>query len=314
MTLTRSAAAPSEARLFAWLPSAGPAAAAEWRQVRAGKGVVGREEAGAIAVMPRGGCVVLGFGPDLQFSNALRVRLHIEESVAVYAPAALVLDCARVGAVDTTGAAALVAVALDMVELHGCVVIACGLADHELDVVVEAARSGAKGAGTSAPNAAAPSAGVDVVAAGALLVVRSLADADILARVLCAAGLRNQAAMADPESLESPLLDVVVKAKSGSVIAGVPLSPHGEARRALRRGRLPLQPGADACLFELATAGLAEDIVENDDSAWRARLLAAEGGAAPARPLEERVAAAVRAIASDLGGLVDDTRPMLKVE
>jgi len=253
LALTRSAAAPSDVALYAFAPGGEwtrmrPAGSASPRGIGAGGdsssstgesgsgASTGRDSAAAFegsgasaathataaanapagSAMPPGGCAVLGFAPDLQFGSAERVRAHVEECVAVYAPRALVLDCARVAAADSTGAAALLGVAADVAARGDCVLVACALGAREAALLVAAAAAaaaaaggakakkgaggggggaaaagseGAAGAGAGAgplPPGAAAEAGVEAICAGALVIVRDTAAADALARVLCA--------------------------------------------------------------------------------------------------------------------------------
>ena len=376
MALTRAAAAPSDVSLYAF------GAGGEWRRKRPaataqqqGAAVsanssqsTGRESAAsaegavgtAVDSMPPGGCAVLAFAPDLQFGSAGRVRAHVEECVAVYAPRVLVLDCARVAAADSTGAAALLGVAADVRAQSHCLVVACALGAREAALLVEAAAAAARlgngnnksanavGVGGVLPNGACNEAGVEAVEAGALIIVRDVASADALARVLCAGArahfaLRSKGGagagaggslnggsddvtagrfeLAAPlmaggdgehadEEAGGPAIAGSGDGGGGGGIAGVPLSPREQARQALRRSRLPLS----ACS---ALGSVAVDAELGASEEWRALVVRGAavasgeiviGGAVGGGAVEE-----LRGAARDALSLFDDTQPFLRV-
>jgi sulfate permease, SulP family len=277
VALTRSALAPTPVRVYGWVRGLGggaggaaaPVAAAGkpgpgdapsarlaaagflWREVRPEAGVAagslnaasGRRPAAeaAPASAAPGGAAVLTFGPDLQFGSAARLRAHIDEAVAVYAPAAVVIDAAGVGAVDSTGAAALVDAARDAAAGAGAgrprvSVIVCGLPRDALAVVIQAA-------GGCSPAVAGADAD-RIVAAGPLLLARTHAAAldaaaDAAAAASLAAGGAADSGAADGPA-DAPLLAGDGKRAAGSGIDGVPLSSRVAAQQAARRRRVPL--------------------------------------------------------------------------
>jgi len=279
---------------------------------------------------------VIGFSPDLQFSSADRVRAHVEEAVAVYLPAAVVFDGSRIASTDSTGAAALLAVAADVAELSSCVVVACNLSVRDVGVIVATGAPGArvgKGAASDAdplPAAtavrAATSAGISAVAVGALVIVRSLADAEAAALLVCSAprvraGAQKAEAAGEHGAaieLSAPLLhDEAAGSGPGSSSAagakakvlGVPLSPQAEAVQAARRARLAFAPAGEE--VDAADAGAeASARAEEDESQW-ARVFGGGGDEDGAAGCGAFAFAEVRGAVSEAAALFDESAPML---
>jgi len=87
------------------------------------------------------GAVLLTFSPDLQFHNIDRLRAHVEEAIACYGPAAVVIDLSRCSAVDSTGAYGLIGLADSMYALHGVHTLVAAASDPLLRVLVNVARA-----------------------------------------------------------------------------------------------------------------------------------------------------------------------------
>jgi MFS superfamily sulfate permease-like transporter len=270
--LTRLSASPSDVRLFAWAVKAnGTTVENDWVQLQQSISTTNSEA----PPMPEGGCVALEFLPDLQFSNAERARVHIDECVAAYAPSVLIFDARRVASADTSGTSSLLGAASDALELSNCLVIICNLSLRDTDVLYESAvtsgdikqvRNGATVALQCAQNV-----GIEAISIGAVIVVRSTQAAMTLAKEISSSralssvidhhqlsegeGFGKKVLMKSSLSvssleMESPLLnDKNLSASDGSVmttnmkqkpkVLGVPLSPSVELRQQIRRQRLP---------------------------------------------------------------------------
>ena len=256
--LTRLSVSPSDVKLFAWAVKAnGATVENDWVQLRPNKASINSDDSEA-PPMPEGGCVVLEFSPDLQFSNAERVRAHMDECIAAYLPSVLIIEAARVAVSDTTGTASLLGAANDALELFNCLVIVCNLSLRDTDVLYESAVTAGDikkdRNGVSVALRSAERAGIEAIGIGAVVVVRSMQAAMALAKEISSSrilssedgdGLQGKGVSSSQLEIESPLLrDEKSSSSDGGIVAkakavGVPLSPSVELRQQIRRRRLP---------------------------------------------------------------------------
>jgi sulfate permease, SulP family len=262
--LTRLSVSPSDIKLFAWTIKAnGIAVENDWVQLRPKIASINDNDKDTVeSQMPERGCVVLQFSPDLQFSNAERVKAHIDECISAYSPSVLVVNASQVSSADTTGTTSLLGAANDALELSHCLVIVCNLALRDTDILYESSITSGDNKKTFvdliSALSLAESIGIDAISVGAIVVVRTLDAAMTLAKEISSIKSSNlslqslvtdtiKVSSASHLELESPLLNDKIKStipSDGRLIIkskaiGVPISPKIEEYQRIRRRRLP---------------------------------------------------------------------------